>query len=131
MLDCLWFCLGCLMVALGIIGAVLPVMPTTVFLIAAVGCFTRSSPRLAKVLLQHPRYGPSLRLWREQGAVSSKGKALAAAGMALGYALFWWKAHPMLPLALTVAALLAASAAWVVSRPAPRTCQPRPEQHLD
>ncbi|PSD26304.1 DUF454 domain-containing protein, partial [Stenotrophomonas maltophilia] len=57
-----------------VFGALLPVMPTTIFLILAVGCFARSSPKFEQRLLAHPRYGPSLRLWREQGAVSRKGK---------------------------------------------------------
>lgn len=86
----LWFALGWLMVGLGVIGALLPVMPTTIFLILAVGCFARSSPKFEQRLLAHPRYGPSLRLWREQGAVSGKGKAFASAGMAAGFALFCW-----------------------------------------
>ncbi|WP_411852037.1 YbaN family protein [Stenotrophomonas sp. LGBM10] len=116
----LWFCLGWLMVALGVIGALLPVMPTTIFLILAVGCFARSSPRFERRLLDHPRYGPALRLWREQGAVSSKGKAFAAGGMALGFALFCWGAQPSWRLLLGVGLFFAASAAYVLSRPAPR-----------
>ena len=47
----LWFAAGWLMVALGFIGAMLPVMPTTIFLIMAVGCFARSSPRFERWLL--------------------------------------------------------------------------------
>lgn len=120
----LWFCLGCWMLALGIIGALLPVMPTTVFLILATACFARSSPRLERRLLQHPRYGPALRLWREQGAVSARGKALAAAGMALGYLLFFCTAHPGWQLALAVGLVLVASAGYVLSRPAPRAVVP-------
>lgn len=108
------------MVALGVIGAVLPVMPTTIFLIMAAGCFARSSPRLEAWLLNHPRFGTSLRQWREQGAISRKGKACASAGMAAGYGLFFWSAHPSWPLAVLVGAAMTASAAWVLSRPAPR-----------
>ncbi len=102
----LWFALGWLMVGLGVIGALLPVMPTTIFLILAVGCFARSSPKFEQRLLAHPRYGPSLRLWREQGAVSRKGKAFASAGMAVGFALFCWGAHPSWRLLLGVGPVL-------------------------
>ena len=116
----LWFALGWLMLALGAIGALLPVMPTMIFLILAVACFARSSPRLEQRLLAHPRYGPTLRLWREQGAISRRGKLLAGAGMAVGFAMFWWGAHPSWKLALGVGLVFAASAAYVLSRPAPR-----------
>jgi len=115
----IWFCLGWLMVALGFIGALLPVMPTTIFLILAVGCFARSSPRFERWLLDHPRYGPPLRLWREQGAISRKGKAFATAGMVLGYGLFFCGAHPHWKLAVGVGLFFAVSAGYVLSRPAP------------
>ena len=108
------------MLALGIIGALLPVMPTTIFLILALACFARSSPRLERYLLLHPRYGHSLRLWREQGAVSAKGKAFAGAGMAVGYLVFFCTAHPGWKLALGVGLLFTVSAGYVLSRPAPR-----------
>jgi len=115
----LWFCLGWVMVALGVIGALLPVMPTTIFLILAVGCFARSSPKFERKLLEHPRYGPSLRAWREQGAISRKGKAFAAGGMAFGFVMFLWGARPSWPLLLGVAAFFLASAVYVLSRPSP------------
>lgn len=111
--------MGWVMVALGIVGALLPVMPTTIFLILAVGCFARSSPRLEAWLLNHPKFGAPLRLWREQGAVSRKGKGFAVAGMALGYSAFAWSAHPSWPLLLGVGLFFAASAGWVLTRPAP------------
>lgn len=116
----LYFVLGLGMLVLAVIGAILPVMPTTIFVILAAWCFGRSSPRLEAWLLDHPRFGPGLRAWRAEGAISARGKALAAGGMLLGFVLFLWRAHPHLPLALFVAALMAACAAYVLSRPLPR-----------
>lgn len=112
--------LGCVMVLLGIIGAFVPLMPTTIFLILAAWCFARSSPRLEAWLLDHPRFGPVLRRWREEGAIPRKAKWMACGGMAAGYALFLISAHPGLPLAALVAAALIGSAVYVVSRPEPR-----------
>jgi uncharacterized membrane protein YbaN (DUF454 family) len=111
--------LGCSMLTLGIIGAFLPVMPTTIFLILAAWCFGKSSPRLEAWMLNHPQFGPSLRRWREEGAVPRKAKLMAASGMAMGYALFWIGAKPHWPLATLVAALIASAAAYVISRPEP------------
>ena len=72
-------------VSLGLagIGAVLPVMPTTVFVILAAFCFARSSPALEARLLNHPTFGPHILLWRERGAISRKGKRAAAAAFAV------------------------------------------------
>jgi len=112
-----WLVLGLGFVALGIIGALLPLMPTTIFLILAVGCFARSSTRLESWLLDHPRFGPTLRAWRRDGAISKRGKAAACAGMALGYGFFWITARPHLHSALIVAIVLGGCAAFVLTRP--------------
>jgi uncharacterized membrane protein YbaN (DUF454 family) len=112
-----FFCLGCIMLALGLIGAVTPLLPTTIFLILAAWCFSRSSPRLEVRLLDHPRFGPTLRGWRANGAISRPAKAMACTGMTVGFVVFWFSAHPELLLAACVAALLLASALYVVSRP--------------
>jgi uncharacterized membrane protein YbaN (DUF454 family) len=106
-------------VALGIIGAIVPLMPTTIFLILAAGCFARSSPRLEARLLNHPRFGPSILAWRDEGAIPLRAKQAACAGMALGYTIFWLSARPNRIVDLAVAVALAACAAWIVSRPLP------------
>lgn len=114
--------LGLLMTALGIIGAFLPLMPTTIFLILAAWCFSKSSRRLEAWLLSHPVLGPTITHWRTHGVIAPRAKAMACAGMALGYVLFWIGAHPKLWLALLVAAILGACAAYVLTRPsAPKT----------
>ncbi len=112
-----WLALGCLCVVLGIIGAVLPLMPTTIFLILAAGCFARSSPPLEAWLLDHPRFGPTLRAWRQDGAIGRKAKVMACAGMMLGYAAFLIVVHPAIGLAALVAIGMGACALYVLTRP--------------
>lgn len=112
-----YFLLGCLMLLLGLIGALLPLMPTTIFLILAAWFFARSSPRMEAWLMHHPRFGPTLRNWRDYGAISGTAKAMACTGMAAGFVIFWLGAHPGPWLALGVGAALVASATYVISRP--------------
>lgn len=112
---------GLAFTGLGIAGAFLPLLPTTIFLILAAGCFGKSSPRLEAWLLNHPRFGPSIRAWRANGAIPRKAKVLACMGMAGGMAVFLVAARPKLWLGLLVGAIMAGCAAFVVSRPAPPT----------
>ncbi len=114
----IYFSLGCVMVALGVIGLVLPLMPGAVFLIVAAWCFARSSPRLEAWLLNHPRFGKTLRDWRSDGAIPRSAKFMACAGMTFGFVVFWFSVHPSLLLASGVAVLFLACAGYVVSRPA-------------
>lgn len=75
--------LAWLMVGLGIVGIFLPLLPTTPFLLLAVWLFSRSSPRLAKWLMDHPLFGPPLGDWREEGAISRRAKISAVLLMSL------------------------------------------------
>ncbi len=113
--------LGWLLVAIGIAGAFLPVLPTTPFLLLAVGCFARSSPRLEAWLLDHPRFGRPLRDWRERRAVPRRAKIAAIATMSVSYAIFWFGTSPRFWPAVLVAALMIGPAIFVVTRPEPGT----------
>lgn len=108
-----WLVLGLVCVALGIVGALLPLMPTTIFLILAAACFARSSPRLECWLLDHPRCGPTLRAWRRNGAMSRSAK-----GMAVGYAIFLATVSATATVRLAVALIMAGCAAYIWTRPA-------------
>ncbi len=117
MTRAVYLVLGLLLTALGVAGAFLPLLPTTVFLIMAAACFAKSSPRLEAWILNHRQFGPLVRDWRAHGAIPRRAKILACAGMAGGFAIFFVSAHPKLWLALVVAAVLGVCAAFVVSRP--------------
>lgn len=83
----LYLIAGFVSVALGVIGAFVPLMPTVAFLILAAFCFARSSPELETRLLNHPRYGAQLTAWREKGVVGRKAKWSATAAFAVSIAI--------------------------------------------
>lgn len=70
--------LGHLCLILGILGAFLPVLPTTPFLLLAAFLYSKSSPRLHKWLLNHKYMGATLRDWHEQGVIGIKSKVVAS-----------------------------------------------------
>lgn len=108
-------------VALGMIGAVVPGMPTTIFLIIALWAFTRSSPRLRRWLYEHPRYGPALRDWDRHRVIPPRAKRLAAAMMIASLAIIAVLASNwILPVAIgAVMAIVLLYIATRPSRPAP------------
>lgn len=56
---------GCLALALGVLGVFLPIMPTVPFILLAAACFSRSSPRFHQWLLAHKYMGPIVRQYEE------------------------------------------------------------------
>ncbi|MCW1430593.1 YbaN family protein [Novosphingobium sp. JCM 18896] len=110
----LYLAAGLLCVALGTVGAFLPVLPTVPFLLLAVFCFARSRPEWAERLYAHPRYGPALQQWRDRKAISRKAKVSALAVMALSALVSWltigwhWAA--------VVTGVLLCTGTWIATR---------------
>jgi len=105
---------GVISVGLGAIGAFLPILPTVPFLLLATFCFARSNPAWEQRLLDHPRYGPPLRQWRERRAISRKAKQGALIAMATGIVLtavtVGW------PWVLIPAAIMSITGTWIWTR---------------
>ena len=115
----IYLSVGWVCTALGIIGAFLPVMPTTPFLLVAVWAFSRSSPRLKKWLYHHPKYGQTIRDWFEHGAVGTRVKIFAIATMSLSVPIAYVFTQN-LPLVAIHATVIVLIAMFLISRPSTR-----------
>ena len=72
-----WSLLGFLFLLLAFIGALLPIMPTVPFVLAAAACFARSSPKMHRWMRQHKKYGHAIRNWEEKRCISRRMKAVS------------------------------------------------------
>jgi uncharacterized membrane protein YbaN (DUF454 family) len=81
---------GWLFIVLGAIGALLPLLPTTPFLILALACFAESSPRFHRMLLNNKWFGPSLAQWEKNKTIRRKikKKAMLLVILTFGVSIF-------------------------------------------
>jgi len=112
-----------LCLVLGLIGVVVPGMPTTVFILMAAWAAARSSPRLHHWLLNHRIFGPLLRNWENGRTVSRRAKWSATVTMAACAVIVWFTAHRVW-LALLAIGCMATVLAWLWSRPPPPSSPP-------
>ena len=87
----LWVVLGSFFVVIGGIGAVIPGLPTTLFLILAAACYIRSSQRLYNWLINNKTFGPYLRDYREGKGIPKRAKVVAVSMIIIfvSYAVFF------------------------------------------
>ncbi len=81
-----YFSVGATSVGLGVIGILVPLWPTTCFLLLAGWCFARSSPRAERWLHENRLFGKYLRDYRERGIISSsvRHRSLAVLWICIG-----------------------------------------------
>jgi len=107
-----WFFFG-----VGVLGAFLPVLPTTPFMILALWAFSNSSKRLRTWLYTHKTFGPPLQRWSEHRVIPAQAKmvALGTMSMSLAYLVFFsgldW------PWIAAAAALMGYGAFFILTKP--------------
>jgi len=96
---------GILFVGLAVLGVVLPILPTTPFLLVAAACFAKSSPRLQRKLMANKTFGPLIHDWQTHRSIPRKAKRVALLTIILSVA---WSAFLLKswPLTLLVIALV-------------------------
>ena len=112
----LWRALALLALALGLVGIVLPVMPTVPFLILAAWAGSKGWPALERWLLDHAHFGPGIRRWRERGAVPRRAKWVASV-MMTGSAVMLALSPAPTPVKVGVPLLMGVVAVWLWRRP--------------
>lgn len=109
--------LGHLFLALGIIGAFLPILPTTPFLLLAAYCYSKSSSKLHQWMLKHKYIGPPLKDWQQNGVIGLKAKILAATMILLVITWRIPKLDVALPIKIVAGSVLFAVLIFVCTRP--------------
>lgn len=111
-----WRALALISLLLGLLGVLLPGLPTVPFVLLSAFAAGKGWPAFERWLLQHPRLGPPILAWRQHGVVPRRAKWLASCMMGLSLVVLWFSAAPLwLQGAVTVLLLLVA--AWLWQRP--------------
>ena len=111
-----WLLSGLLFLGLGALGAVLPLLPTTPFVLLAAYSFARSSPRLNTWLRTHGTFGPLIHNWEQHKAISRRTKWIAVLTILAMPVLTLFIGAPLWAL-ITQIIILAAVATFIVTRP--------------
>jgi uncharacterized membrane protein YbaN (DUF454 family) len=110
----LWLA-GSVSLALGIVGIILPGLPTTPFILLAAACYAKASPRLHQWLLNHRWFGPMLRDWESDRSLTRRTKTVAVVSMLVMVSFSIWTFHGRLAVQL-VLLVTGAIGAFVVLR---------------
>lgn len=102
--------------ALALAGVVLPLLPTTPFILLAAWSASRSSPAFSDWLEKHRHFGPMIEGWRTRRAVPASAKVLATTMMFASWLMLWLAgATPVL--LITLGVFFAGLLAFLWSRP--------------
>jgi len=112
-----YFFLGWLFFSLGAIGVVLPVVPTTPFMLLALWAFTRSSDRFHAWLYHHKFFGPPLQQWHNHRVIPLTAKVLSISMMSLSFLMIAIFSSVNIWLKLLIAAVMLYGAWFILTKP--------------
>ena len=115
----LWLLAGLTSVAIGAVGLVVPLLPTTPFLLVSAFAFARSSERLSRWLREHRSFGPLIDNWHRDGSIDRNVKRIAIVFILITPVVTWLFGVPLWVIACQVA-VLSAAAIFILTRPSPR-----------
>ena len=113
-----WWLLAYASLGLGLLGVLLPGLPTVPFILVAAWAAMRGSPRLHAWLLAHGTFGPMIRNWQDHGAITRRSKVLAIGTMVI-CAVVLFLVAPLRWVAVGATAIMAIVAVWLWLRPEP------------
>ena len=114
-----WRSLVIIFLILGFIGALLPGMPTTVFLILAAWAASKGWPALDAWLTNHPKYGRLIRDWRANRTIPRRAKIIAISMMCISAILLQLTPAPYWVKIFTDSIMFIV-AIWMWTRPEPQ-----------
>lgn len=120
----LYLALACLCIGLGMLGIVIPGLPTTPFLLLAAWAAARSSPRLHAWLFNHRWFGPPLRNWQRERAIATRVKLFAVALLVFSWVVLAWQTDSLIVPIIT-GILFVSVGTFLLTRPAPQTAASR------
>jgi len=106
-----------LSVGLGIVGIILPLFPTTPFLLVAVWAFSRSSPEMAEKIRSHRHAGRFVRDWEDHGVIPTTAKLVAVVMMTAMFGYLHLATEAPFWIEIGVALVMAGAAGFVLTRP--------------
>ncbi len=120
----MWLLAGLVSVAVGAVGVVLPLLPTTPFLLIAAFAFARSSSRLDRWLREHRTFGALIDNWHRDGSIDRNTKRIAMIVCLLTPVITWLFGAALWIIVCQIV-VLSAAAVFILTRPLPSEGRPK------
>lgn len=112
-----YFILGWVFFVIGAIGVVLPVLPTTPFMILALWAFAKSSKRFYRWLYHHELFGPLLQKWQQHRVIPLPAKVLSVSMMLASFAYLVFIRHLNVYILIVIAVLMLYGVWFILTKP--------------